>query len=549
MRTATRATGSSYGGLGAAAMGRRPENRRQWLVKALWSGIWLVFLSAPVIDLLEGGHGPAAQFLGWSGLAVFVAGYLTLVFRTGRSERNGTALLVLALLCVESGALVLVMGREWLVLFVYVAIASGAALPLRLACWTIPGASALMAGAALIVPDGKVFLVGLLVPALLGGFAMTGVRELVRTTIALREARATVAQLAANEERLRLARDLHDLLGHSLSLITLKSELAGRMLPGQPELAARQVADIEQVSRQAMTDVREAVSGYRRPRLGSEIAGARVALAAAGVHADLPAEPGLADVPEESESALAWALREAVTNVVRHSGAGRCTVELLRRRTVDGRPVLELSVEDDGSGGPAPHGDSRYRGDSQGDSRYRGGPPGDSPYGNGLTGLTERLHAAGGALEAGPTGQGFRLVARAPLAEPEPHAADTNTDTAADPETDRGPESGTEPGAGSGADLGTEGGADPGAETVGSASEPGEGPETGSGARPEQGPGAYPRAEGSEPGPVPEEGPETGFGAEGAGTGPEQSPGGAGPGARPDQGPGAGSGADVGSRA
>src|SRR5690606_25856181 len=86
---------------------------------------------------------------------------------------------------------------------------------------------------------------------------------------------------------------------------------------------------------------------------------------------------------EDSEAALAWALREAVTNVVRHSGAGRCTVELLRRRTVDGDPGLELSVEDNGSGGAGPHG-------------------------NGLTGLAERLHRAGGTLEAGPTGHGFR---------------------------------------------------------------------------------------------------------------------------------------------
>src|SRR5690606_20276466 len=205
-----------------------------------------------------------------------------------------------------------------------------------------------------------------LVPALLGGFAMTGVRELVRTTIALREARATVAQLAANEERLRLARDLHDLLGHSLSLITLKSELAGRMLPAHPDLAARQIADIEQVSRQAMTDVREAVTGYRRPRLGSELAGARVALTAADVRADLPADPGLGDVPEHRQAALASAL-----------------------------------------------------------------PGGAGPYGNGLTGLAERLHRAGGTLEAGPTGHGFRLVARAPLAgpdaDPAPSAADVGS--------------------------------------------------------------------------------------------------------------------------
>jgi two-component system sensor histidine kinase DesK len=201
----------------------------------------------------------------------------------------------------------------------------------------------------------------------------------VRTTIELREARATVAQLAANEERLRLARDLHDLLGHSLSLITLKSELAGRMLPAQPEKAAQQVADIEKVSRQALVDVREAVSGYRRPRLAGELAGARAALTAAGITASLPAGPAPTDLDEEAESALAWALREAVTNVVRHSGARRCTVEVLSRQTLDGP----------GDGSP--------------------GTPG-----NGLTGLAERLEKAGGALETGRTRHGFRLVARVP---------------------------------------------------------------------------------------------------------------------------------------
>ncbi|NED06522.1 sensor histidine kinase, partial [Streptomyces sp. SID6648] len=97
-------------------------------------------------------------------------------------------------------------------------------------------------------------------------------------------------------------RDLHDLLGHSLSLITLKSELAGRMLPAHPDKAAQQVADIEQVSRQALVDVREAVTGYRRPRLAAELAGAKVALTAAGVVAELPGEPDRAGVPEESEA-------------------------------------------------------------------------------------------------------------------------------------------------------------------------------------------------------------------------------------------------------
>ncbi|MFF7554017.1 sensor histidine kinase [Streptomyces olivaceus] len=379
--------------MSGVGIGQRPENRRQQTVKVMWTAIWLVFLSAPVNDLLHGGHAVAVQVLGWAGLAAFVVWYMLLLFRTGRGDRTNAVLGALAVLAAESALLALTLGREWLVLFVYVSIASGAALPLRLARWTIPGASVLLGALALVVPGGRAVMAALLVPALLGGFAMTGVRELIRTTVALREARATVARLAANEERLRLARDLHDLLGHSLSLITLKSELAGRMLPDHPDKAARQVADIEQVSRQALVDVREAVSGYRRPRLAEELAGAEVALTAARIVAELPAEPAPTGVCEESEAALAWALREAVTNVVRHSGARRCVVELLERRTPAGA-VLELSVEDDGSGGPAP-----------------AGAPG-----NGLTGLAERLEKAGGALEANRFRHGFRLVARVPAA-------------------------------------------------------------------------------------------------------------------------------------
>ncbi|MGW0709096.1 sensor histidine kinase [Streptomyces sp. NPDC002643] len=385
-------------------IGQRPRNRRQKTVKFLWVGIWLTYLSAPVGDLLHGGHSTGVQVLGWIGLVAFVAWYFALVFRTGRGETNGLVLGSLAVLAAQSTVLALTLGREWLVLFVYVAISSGAALPFRLARWTIPAVSALLTAVALAVPGGESFLAGLLLPSLLGGFSMTGVRELIRTANELREARATVAQLAANEERLRLARDLHDLLGHSLSLITLKSELAGRMLPAHPGKAAKEVADIEQVSRQALVDVRAAVSDYRRPRLSSELAGAKVALTAAGVTADLPADPDLTDlpdIPESGEAALAWAVREAVTNVVRHSGAHRCTVRLTHRQTLDG-PVLELTVEDDGTGGNDP---------------TTGIPAGP---GNGLTGLAERLQKAGGTLEAGPVKHGFRVVARAPAVSAPP---------------------------------------------------------------------------------------------------------------------------------
>ncbi|WP_328300633.1 sensor histidine kinase [Streptomyces sp. NBC_00435] len=379
---------------GSTRVGVPPENRRQKIVKGLWIGLWLFYLSAPVTDLISGGHSLGARLLGGLGLVAFVAWYLILVFRTARQMDTRRVLFSVAVLAAQATVLSLALGREWLVLFVYVAISSGAALPGEFSRWTVPGATALLTATALAVPDGKAYLAGLLIPSLMGGFAMVGIRAMIRTTVELRQARATVAQLAANEERLRMARDLHDLLGHSLSLITLKSELAGRMLPDQPEAAARQVADIEQVSRQALVDVREAVSGYRRPTLPGELAGARTALTAAGILADLPADCD-AQFPEEIESALAWALREAVTNVVRHSGAKRCTVGLAARQTLAG-PVAELTVTDDGSAGSA-------------------------VPGNGLTGLTERLEAVGGTLSAGPAGPhgrekaGFRLQARIPL--------------------------------------------------------------------------------------------------------------------------------------
>ncbi|MFI6942154.1 sensor histidine kinase [Streptomyces sp. NPDC050418] len=351
----------------------------------VWIGIWLVFLASPVQDLAGGHHTTPATVLGWLGLAAFVVVYLALVFRFTSDFASWTAP-GLSLLVLYGLGVVLAygLGEDWLGLFVYVTVAMGAVLPFRYARWTIPCATATQIALGLrTLPLGEVIgSLGLL--TLMIGFAMCGVRQLVRTTIELREARATVAELAANQERLRLARDLHDLLGHSLSLITLKSELAGRMLPAHPGKAAEQVADIERVSRQALVDVREAVTGYRRATLAGELAGARTALTAAGVTANVPS--AAPDLPTAAEEVLAWALREAVTNVVRHSGATRCTVTLAVHA-----PHCELTVEDNGTGGA--------------------GTPG-----NGLTGLTERLAAVGGTLESGPGRKGFRLVARVPAA-------------------------------------------------------------------------------------------------------------------------------------
>jgi two-component system sensor histidine kinase DesK len=227
-----------------------------------------------------------------------------------------------------------------------------------------------------------------------------------------------VAKLAANVERLRLARDMHDLTGQSLSLITLKSELAARRLAAldpsaERDAALAEIADIGRVSRQTLHDIREAVSGYRRPTLAVEIITARTSLGAAGIHVDddpaLTLRSGTFD--PEAEAALAWCLREAATNVLRHSGAQNCRIRLTERA---GELLLEVS--DDGCG-------------LSGAGTARNG---DAPRtGSGLHGMSERLSAVGGRFSVGPGGRftagaagragaGFRLVATVPASPAQP---------------------------------------------------------------------------------------------------------------------------------
>ena len=153
----------------------------------------------------------------------------------------------------------------------------------------------------------------------------------------LRDARSARAQHGAaarhgpssrgwpsREERERFARDLHDLLGHSLSVIALKAELAGRLLPDDAAERGGEVGELEQVARAALGEVRDAVSGYRQPTLDGELAGARMALSAAGIEADVQRVRGALD--PDVEAVLAWAVREGATNVIRHSGARHCTL-------------------------------------------------------------------------------------------------------------------------------------------------------------------------------------------------------------------------------
>jgi two-component system sensor histidine kinase DesK len=227
------------------------------------------------------------------------------------------------------------------------------------------------------------------------GFVSLTISRLLLANRALLAAREDVARLAVADERLRFARDLHDLLGHSLSVIVLKSEVAARVLErGDPERTSAELREIQAVARRALAEAREAVAGYRRPTLESEIAAARQALDAAGIAYEDRIEPEA--LAPEVEAVLAWAVREGVTNVVRHSDAHRCRITVARRHD-----EVVARIDDDGTGAATVAGDE---------------PPTPEVHrGSGLDGMAERAARVGGELRAGPGPDGgFRLEVRVP---------------------------------------------------------------------------------------------------------------------------------------
>jgi two-component system sensor histidine kinase DesK len=258
-------------------------------------------------------------------------------------------------------------------------------------------------------PSGDIFSVIVIAP-LAAVFSYSTARR-VETTNMLRRTRAELARTAAAEERLRIARDLHDLLGHSLSLITLKAELAGRVIGADPDRAAREISELECVARQSLADVREAVAGYRQPDLAAELAAARQLLETAGmtVTIDVTATGGL---PQEVDAALAWTVREGTTNVVRHSRATHVSIHASA-----GPSAAVAEISDDGpawAGDDMPHvqvGSLAPTGRLAAVTQAR-----PVLAGSGLAGLAERVRALGGELAAGAVdGRGFLLRVVVPL--------------------------------------------------------------------------------------------------------------------------------------
>ncbi|MBU2665538.1 sensor histidine kinase [Actinoplanes bogorensis] len=352
----------------------------------LFAAVWLFYLGNNV-QALVGQPNLYWRTAGLISVVVFAAGYLFLVSRA-RQIRRGTGgparhavrtWLGITLLLALFGLQIPGAGDNALTCLVYIAALAMVNLPLAQGA---PLALTLAAAAEIlphVVPGWTDGQYGLAV--LLGSLATYGFRAAMERQARLVVAQRELADRAVADERARIAADLHDILGHSLTVVTVKAELAQRLLDVDLDRARRELADLETLARDALADVRATAMGVRGISLPGEIAAAREALAAANVEADLP---GAADeVPSRHRELFAWTIREAVTNVVRHSGARHVRVSLA--------PGC-VEIVDDGTG------------------------PAGSSSGQGLAGLRRRADAAGGQLTAGTRDDqpGFRVRVEVP---------------------------------------------------------------------------------------------------------------------------------------
>lgn len=347
-------------------------SRRKWYLMAAG---WSLLLLLPAIVALTSDEPPAVRLLQLLAVLGYAACYVLGLY--AGASRGSPAF---------SAAVLLVMAALFLVL-------AGTGSGVYTVAFLVVGVIMLVPGrwgtvGAVAASAGAVLAVWLLSGALSWGdvigtaavcVAQIGMFGVIRINAQLRAAREELAELAVTAERERMARDLHDVLGHSLTTITVKAGLARRLLEaGEHARAVDEVGDVERLGRQALSDVRATVAANRVTSLPRELAGAAEALRAAGIAADLP--HAVDDVPAERQEVFAYVVREGVTNTIRHSGAARCAVRLT---------PTSVEVVDDGVGSPA-----------------------GAPSGNGITGLTERLAAIGGWVDAGPTPTGgYRLRA------------------------------------------------------------------------------------------------------------------------------------------
>ncbi|MDN5854182.1 MAG: sensor histidine kinase [Actinomycetia bacterium] len=349
-------------------------------------GVWLVYL-APLADRLLNDADGLRRPLGLVALAVFVVVYLVALGarRTFRAYPADVADLAtrwgyVAGMLGCTVAMIPGGGDEALTSLVFVTAAAMGTLPVRHGWAVLITLFVVTELAGRLVHGWDEEGNGLAI--VLAGCAVWGFRMAFMRQRRLVEAERELSAHALEEERTRIARDLHDILGHSLTVISVKTELAERMLDIDPGRTRAELLELERLTRDALADVRSTTAGLRGVSLPGEIAAAREALESAGIEAELPTVAD--EVPSRWRELFAWTIREAVTNVVRHSAADNCTVTLTPR---------SVTIEDDGVGADTSTADGR-----------------------GLIGLHERTRLAGATLATGPrkSGVGFSVRVEVP---------------------------------------------------------------------------------------------------------------------------------------
>lgn len=397
---------------GAAAPSDLPRDGA-W--RPVFRAVALVFVAIPLLSILTSGADPVSVVLAIGGAAIFVA---ILTVNTQVPDESGffgfpaprprmgdprvllvaTSIAVLVLIAMAVAFSLRRPDAGWFAFFYFGSTAASTVRNGRVAVglMIVAGIAAGLTFVSVNGDPGGAIVQGLSVTII--GITVYSAIAVRRTNRALVEARQELARLAVAEERTRIARDLHDTLGQSLSVIALKSELAARLVEDDPGRARSEMEDVQRVARESLTSVRETIGGYRRASLATELAGARSALAAAGIEGRV--EPSPEGLPATADAILGWAVREGVTNILRHARARTAEIRVETEPTTVAVEISNDRRVDDGADAHAP--------------TSAGAPT--SGAGTGLIGLRERVAAVGGEVEAAglPDG-GFRLRVSVPL--------------------------------------------------------------------------------------------------------------------------------------
>ena len=359
--------------LTASSSGSGRSRSRSWRLHRrhiVWDAtVWVLFLALPIIQLLLGSFAWWQRLLGLTGVLGFIAGYVW-AFSTPDNRASSVGVpptglstrILLRELAVQTFFAVLTLpalGWWTVCFFPFFCSLILFSTTLRRGIPTVVMATGLLVAASLLWnthPDSHWQVLGI---------SLTEVPIVIaRIAVELQERRtAAERELALVSQREALGRDVHDILGHSLTVLTLKAEVARRLIEHDPAAASRELDEVITLARGALTDVRSTVTRLRSPDLASQVEATRTALSAAQI--DMEMLGSAQDIPERQRALMAWALREATTNIVRHARATNVTVHLA--------PGM-LRVSDDGVG-----------------------LAGDQP-GNGLEGLRSRFEQEGGSL-------------------------------------------------------------------------------------------------------------------------------------------------------